>query len=481
MKNIDDLQNFSDIIEYCIDHRIGLTETNRFGINPLMMAAIINDIELAQKLLSVSDENGTRLIDINAMNTHYETAAHLAYQSGKGDKFALLNLLIESGCDLSITSFPGSNLLTDPSEEERININIDFNKYQNCTFQQSLPRTIEGLTPQGMHEATVRQELPIQAELSAKAKEFYSSDEKALVEKLRETLHTSSGDKMQTDELGWSILLNAIWGRVIQKEKDKGITKEASKLTKLGYNYSGDLEQFNKIETVSDIIQYCINNDISLNDTNNYGTTPLMLAAISNNSTVVKKLLSAKDKEGNPLVDINACNSHYETAALLAYQEGAYETLKVLIEYGCDTSKEAFTGLCLENSDVINDLKKHGIEIKPREISEHKRENMPKTIGGMTPEAMKMYAKTGKDFPEKRLGVQKDLSSKVSQYLLLKNKLTTRFNPQNNATCTQKDYAGWTPLLNAILVDNIDKALERKKNRNKPNPILRNANSGRSY
>ncbi len=232
-------------------------------------------------------------------------------------------------------------------------------------------------------------------------------------------------------------------------------------------------------QTISDIIQHCIKNNIDLNEANHFGVTPLMLASIGNNTNLVRQLLNAKDNNGNPLVDIDAHNTHYETAAHLAYQESAFETLKILIEHGCDTAKESFTGLCLENPEIMTQLKERGIIITPQKKTQRQWKDMPDIIEGLTSEQMKTAALAGKNDPSKLLDIQKELLHKIKHFKIFKQKLLTGFKPINQSSLTRKDSSGWTPLLNAVLIDNIEKAQQRRKNKDKLNPALLGGNSGR--
>ncbi len=226
------------------------------------------------------------------------------------------------------------------------------------------------------------------------------------------------------------------------------------------------------IYDISEIIQYHIENNIDLNCCNDFGFTPLMMAAIGNNIEVVEKLLSVKDANGNRLVDIDAYNTHYETAVQLAYQEGAFDVLKLLIESGCDVSKVSFTGLWLQNPDLLLDehvAKNSNVvsllqSIQQENAQPQYHSDMPMFVEGLTPAEMREGAKLGV------LAVQKEMIEMKKQKNCLRSQIEYRFEQMKGSTSFfggGKGENGWPLLLSAIFIDNFDrreKSQTRKNN-----------------
>ena len=84
------------------------------NLTPLMIATVLNEPMLVDELLFLG-------ADVNEINTHEETALHLAYQEGYTD---ILEKLILLGANLKSVSFTGNvvyrelhNILSIPDEE----------------------------------------------------------------------------------------------------------------------------------------------------------------------------------------------------------------------------------------------------------------------------------------------------------------------------------------------------------------------------
>lgn len=82
---------------FLIEHGADVNESNRFLMTPLMMTAFTGDAVVAKILL----QNGAQ---IDMLNYHGETAAHLAFQENKAD---VLQTLINSGTDTCLRSYTG--------------------------------------------------------------------------------------------------------------------------------------------------------------------------------------------------------------------------------------------------------------------------------------------------------------------------------------------------------------------------------------
>lgn len=184
-----------------------------------------------------------------------------------------------------------------------------------------------------------------------------------------------------------------------------------------------------------------------INAQNIFGFTPLMLATILGNDSLVKKLI---DKGA----DIDILNTHDETAAHLAYQESQFNILKMLINQGTDTSLCSFTGLCLSDAEIIDDLKKHNIIVKPlsleksRELQKTREHMQSIRKEGLTPKEMREKALSGK------LSIQIDLKEKIENKKELSSLLQVCILQKES---NQSYENGWTPLMVAILIDSLDK------------------------
>lgn len=147
-----------------------------------------------------------------------------------------------------------------------------------------------------------------------------------------------------------------------------------------------------------------------INAQNIFGFTPLMLATILGNDSLVRELI---DKGAS----IDIINTHDETAAHLAFQESQFDILKMFVNQGTDTSLCSFTGLCLSDPKIVDDLKKHNITVKPLSLKELEslqktREKMQCTRReGLTPEEMREKALSGE------LPLQVDLKEKIKSPL----------------------------------------------------------------
>lgn len=80
---------------FLLEQGADVNESNIFQMTPLMITAFTGDVTVAHELIQ-------RGAQIDSVNYHDETAAHLAFQEGKND---LLQLLIDKGTDTALRSY----------------------------------------------------------------------------------------------------------------------------------------------------------------------------------------------------------------------------------------------------------------------------------------------------------------------------------------------------------------------------------------